>query len=91
MFDKIKQVSLGVAALTGAAVITVGHLLGLATGFHEPAESTRHRGQLARQILRRIESDYADAELSPEAVAAEIGISKRYLQTLLAGSGTSFE
>jgi AraC-like DNA-binding protein len=68
----------------------VGHLLGLATGFHEPAESSRHRGQLARQILRRIESGYADPDLSPEAVAGAVGISKRYLQTLLAGSGTSF-
>jgi len=68
----------------------VGHLLGLATGFHEPGESSRHRGQLARQILRRIESGYADPELAPESVANEIGISKRYLQTLLAGSGTSF-
>jgi AraC-like DNA-binding protein len=68
----------------------VGHLLGLATGFHEPAGSSRHRGQLARQILRRIESGYADPDLSPEAVAGEVGISKRYLQTLLAGSGTSF-
>jgi len=68
----------------------VGHLLGLATGFHEPAESSRHRGQLARQILRRIESGYADPDLSPEAVAHAVGISKRYLQTLLAGSNTSF-
>ena len=68
----------------------VGHLLGLATGFHEPAGSSRHRGQLARQILRRIESDYADPELSPEGVAGGVGISRRYLQTLLAGSGTSF-
>jgi hypothetical protein len=33
----------------------VGHLLGLATGFHEAGESSRHRGQLARHILRRIE------------------------------------
>lgn len=68
----------------------VGHLLGLATGFHEPAETSRHRGQLARKILRRIESGHADPDLSPEAVAQEVGISKRYLQTLLAGSGTSF-
>ena len=72
----------------------IGHLLGLATGFPEAAENgrrgSRHRGQLARQILRRIESDYADPDLSPESVAGEIGISKRYLQTLLAGSGTSF-
>lgn len=68
----------------------VGTLLTLATGFHEPATESRHRGQLARQILRRIETDFADPELSPEGLAAELGISKRYLQTLLAGSGTSF-
>ncbi|WP_052761692.1 helix-turn-helix domain-containing protein [Aurantiacibacter luteus] len=68
----------------------VGSLLALATGFHEPEEATRHRGQLARRILRRIESDYSDPELSPERVAGDCGISKRYLQTLLAGSGTSF-
>jgi AraC-like DNA-binding protein len=68
----------------------VGTLLTLATGFHEPAAESRHRGQLARQILRRIETDFADPELAPERVAAELGISKRYLQQLLAGSGTSF-
>ncbi|GGD46439.1 helix-turn-helix domain-containing protein [Erythrobacter arachoides] len=68
----------------------LGSLLALATGFHEPAETTRHRGQLARRILRRIEGDYTDPDLSPERVAADCGISKRYLQTLLAGSGTSF-
>ena len=68
----------------------VGTLLTLATGFHEPATESRHRGQLARQILRRIETDFADPDLSPERLAAELGISKRYLQQLLAGSGTSF-
>lgn len=72
----------------------VGTLLTLATGFHEPAtesrQNSRHRGQLARQVLRRIETDFADPELSPEGLAAELGISKRYLQQLLAGSGTSF-
>jgi len=72
----------------------LGSLLGLATGFHQPGEhprpNGRHRGQLARRILQRIESGFADPELTPEKVAAEVGISKRYLQTLLAGSGTSF-
>jgi AraC-like DNA-binding protein len=68
----------------------VGTLLTLATGFHEPAVESRHRGQLARQILRRIETDYPDPELSPERLASELGISKRYLQQLLASSGTSF-
>lgn len=67
----------------------VGALLTLATGFHE-APPSRHRGQLARRILRRIETDYADADLSPERIADDLGISRRYLQALLAGSGTSF-
>ena len=68
----------------------VGSLLALATGLPEPAEGSRHRAELSRRILRRIESDHADPELSPHAVAQECGISKRYLQTLLAASGTSF-
>jgi len=80
----------------------IGSLLALATGFPEGAETPfpdgrsngrpngRHRGQLARRILRRIESGHADPDLSPDIVAAEEGISKRYLQALLAGSGTSF-
>lgn len=68
----------------------VGTLLTLATGFHEPATTSRHRGQLVRQILRRIESDFADPDLSPQGLADELGISRRYLQQLLAGSGTSF-
>ncbi|MEL1250927.1 helix-turn-helix domain-containing protein [Aurantiacibacter gilvus] len=68
----------------------IGSLLALATGFEDTNTCTPHRGQLARRILRRIESDYADPALSPERVAEACGISKRYLQTLLAGSGTSF-
>lgn len=68
----------------------IGSLLALACGFHEAEGNSRHRGQLARRILGRIESAYADPDISPESVAAEAGISKRYLQALLAGSGTSF-
>lgn len=74
----------------------IGSLLGMATGFGAEGaaeggpSNNRHRGHLARDILRRIESDYADPELSPERVAKACGISKRYLQTLLAGSNTSF-
>ncbi|MCX7676159.1 MAG: AraC family transcriptional regulator [Alteraurantiacibacter sp.] len=71
-----------------------GSLLALATGHAVSAEATpspvRHRNQLAARILRRIETDYADPDLSPAQVARQLGISKRYLQTLLAASGTSF-
>ena len=59
-------------------------------GTPEADEAPRHKGQLASRILRRIESDHADPQLSPELVAGQIGVSKRYLQTLLAASGTSF-
>jgi len=68
----------------------VGHLLALATGFHEPARASRHRGQLARSVLRRIEAEFADVELTPARVAAECGIATRTLQALLAEGGTSF-
>ena len=70
----------------------LGSLLALAMGAGdaEGEDMPRHRGQLASRILRRIERDYADPELSSAAVAAQVGISKRYLQTLLAASGTSF-
>ena len=71
----------------------VGALLTLATGFHEPEpgrKASRHKGQLARSILRRIETDFADCELTPEGVASDLGISRRYLQALLASAGTSF-
>lgn len=69
----------------------IGSLLALAMGpGKEAAEVPRHRNQLASRILRRIEQDHADPDLSPEVVARQVGISKRYLQTLLAASGTSF-
>ena len=68
----------------------LGHLLALAMGYQDTPETSRHRGLLSRQILRKIEAEYADPDLSPEKAAEDLGISKRYLQTLLAGSGTSF-
>lgn len=67
----------------------LGELIALAVGVREPSPN-RRSARLAQQIMRRIESDYSDPELSPEGVASELKISKRYLQALLAGSGTSF-
>lgn len=67
----------------------IGALLTLATGIGGGA-SSRHRGQLTQRILRRIDSDFADPELSADRLCAELGISKRYLQALLAAQGTSF-
>ena len=67
----------------------LGNLIALAVGVREPSAS-RPSARLAQQIMLRIESDYSDPELSLEQVAEDFGISKRYLQALLANSGTSF-
>jgi len=67
----------------------LGALLALAIGSNE-APPTRRSAHLTREILQKIEKQFADPELAPEQVAQELGISKRYLQTLLANSGTSF-
>jgi AraC-like DNA-binding protein len=67
----------------------IGGLLMLAAGIGE-ATPSRHRGQLAQRILRRIESDFADPNLTADRLCHELGISKRYLQVLLAARGTSF-
>lgn len=67
----------------------IGALLALAAGISE-ATPSRHRGHLTQRVLRRIERDFADPDLTSDLVARELGISKRYLQVLLAGSGTSF-
>ena len=68
----------------------VGALLAMATGVGDGDGSGRHRGELTRRILHRIEGDFADPELSADRLCSELGISKRYLQALLAARGTSF-
>jgi AraC-like DNA-binding protein len=57
------------------------------------AEIARHRGLRAARlaaVLRRIRADYADPEISPDAVAVRVGISTRYLHQLLHETGASF-
>jgi AraC-like DNA-binding protein len=56
-------------------------------------EILRHRGLRAARldaVLRRVRTDYADPEISPEAVAVRVGISTRYLHQLLHETGLSF-
>jgi len=67
----------------------VGALLTLAAETGDTAASGPGGG-LADRILRRIERDFADPDLAPQPVADALGISKRYLQALLAARGTSF-
>jgi AraC-like DNA-binding protein len=67
----------------------LGSLLALAIGA-SGAPAARRSAQLTREILQRIEKSFDDPELTPEQVAKELTISKRYLQALLANAGTSF-
>ena len=67
----------------------LGAALALAFGLAVD-DPTHHATGLVREIMVRIEKDFGDPDLSPDQVAKELGISKRYLQSLLAGAGTSF-
>ncbi|RKF18343.1 helix-turn-helix domain-containing protein [Altericroceibacterium spongiae] len=67
----------------------IGSLLALATGSGAPRAGS-HRSYLVREVLSRIERDYADPDFHCEGLANELGISKRSLQAVLASQGTSF-
>lgn len=68
----------------------IGRLLGLAADIESEEGAPQHRQQIVNRILRLIENGYAFPDISADKVAKEIGISKRYLQSLLAESGTGF-
>lgn len=67
----------------------LGALLSLALG-DLPAPKSRHRSKITQRLLHLVEERYAEAELTPADVAADLGISKRYLHALLAETGTTF-
>ena len=67
----------------------LGTLIALAIG-DQPATATPHKVKLARRAVRLIEDRHSDAELTPDDIATELGVSKRYLHALLAEAGTTF-
>ena len=67
----------------------LGALLALAVGPTADKLGTYKSGLLQR-IKQAIAERYAEPELDPASVAATIGISKRYLHSLLASSGATF-
>lgn len=67
----------------------VGSLLSLASGFLGPAEE-RHGADLTGRILALIEQDHANPELTLDAAAQDLGVSKRTIHALLARTGASF-
>jgi AraC-like DNA-binding protein len=78
-------------AVLPASVIAdqVGTLLALAVGYRE-TPCTKHKTALLQRALRLINDRQGNPELHPDTVASELGISKRYLQALLAEAGMTF-
>jgi AraC-like DNA-binding protein len=85
MADDIDASSLPRGVLTDQ----VGALLALAVGDRPPSGGS-HRARLRKRILEIIEEKYTDPLLEAGSIAREVGISKRYLQALLADSGATF-
>ena len=52
-------------------------------------EETTHRRRLMHQIRRTLTSGFADPDLTPATIAAQHGISVRYLHSLFAATGSS--
>ena len=67
----------------------LGALIALAIGA-PPIKTTRHKGKLTHRAMRLIEARFGDAELTPDDIATDLGVSKRYLHALLADAGVTF-
>ncbi len=89
----------GVALPAGSALLdhvseTIIDLLGLATGVKgEDAELAGTRGLRAARlqaILKQIRNNHRNPALSAPLVGLQLGLSARYVQDLLAASGSSF-
>jgi len=72
----------------GAVAEQLAALLVLAVGRAPPPPS--RRDQLYASIRRTLQDRYHESGLTPAAVAAAHGISKRYLHFVFAGEGTTF-
>lgn len=88
--DELDQVP----ALSRQAGTTLADLVVLALGGRgEAAEIATARGLRAarlREVITVIEARFAEPDLSTEAVGRAVGLSRRYLNTLLLESGSTF-
>ena len=81
--------SLGeIAVPYGVVADQIGALLALTTGGSDAMP--RHPASLLRRLMRSIQERAYDPETDPGMVAAEHGISKRYLHLVMAQGSTSF-
>jgi AraC-like DNA-binding protein len=81
-------------ALMSQVETTVLDLIALALGANGDAAAMAAmrglRAVRARAVIAEIRAGYADASFSAHLVAARLGLSERYIQQLLQGTGVSF-
>jgi AraC-like DNA-binding protein len=86
----LRNLTLASSALPqGLVAEQIAALLSLATTAPEHALTT-HQRSLLRRVLDTLRQRYHEPELDPGHVATALGISRRYIHTLLAGAGTTF-
>ena len=64
-------------------------LLALAAGHHDQSPTT-HKRALLRRVTEMIRERCHEPDLDPAAVAAALGLSRRYIHLLFASAGTTF-
>ncbi len=90
MFGAMAEDGIDAAPLPRAALAEqFGSLLALACGRQQEG-NTRYASILAERARRAIGEQFAKADLSVQAIADELGISRRYLHKILSESGTNF-
>jgi AraC-like DNA-binding protein len=83
--DTLDQIALPFAVVADQ----IGAMLALTAGMQD-REMTRNNAALLARLRRTIAEQSTDPALDPACVAAEHGISKRYLHLVMAQGGTSF-
>lgn len=73
-----------------AVASQLGGMLALASGGQMEGVASTHGRSLLRRMRDVMRERYRNEDLSPTAVAAELGISRRYLHGLFAAAGSSF-
>jgi AraC-like DNA-binding protein len=80
-----------VGAHIGATLLDLVALaLGASKDASHQAQTRGLRAARTQDVIARIAAEFADPAFSPDRVAAELGISVRYIQDLLQETGTSF-
>ena len=65
-------------------------LLALASAGEDPMTATTHKRALLRRVTETIRERCHEPDLDPAAVAAALGVSRRYVHLLFASAGTTF-